>query len=93
MSGRIAYSPSKPHRCEPPDRAEFGTVWQCDCGRRWTCRKRPLPVRGMVSANPCTWERRYWPWPRLSTPPVDRELCAMLDVDPAEVERLIGPGD
>jgi hypothetical protein len=62
--GRIVYTPAERHRCSPPERAPFGSVWRCGCGRRWTCRERPMPVRGMVSTNPCEWIRRYWPWPR-----------------------------
>lgn len=67
MSGRIVYTPPERHRCEPPERAAFGTVWECWCGHRWTCRERPVPAWGVMSANPCMWVRRYWPWPRPSS--------------------------
>lgn len=64
MTGRMLYQPPPQHECQTPERAAFGAVWQCGCGRRYTCIKRPTPPRGLVSVNSCMWVRRYWPWPR-----------------------------
>lgn len=48
------------HECEPPDEyvndLTFGTIWRCDCGRRYT-----LNPDGGGGAH---WLRRFWPWPR-----------------------------
>lgn len=65
MSGQLLRkrdpSPAR-HQCAPPDDAEKGAVWQCDCHRRWTCVSGVVPE--LADASEAVWERRYWPWPR-----------------------------
>lgn len=66
MSGQLLRSTSSKagrHECAPPDQAEQGAVWQCDCGKRWTCVNHVTERPGRVTMQ-ADWRRRYWPWPR-----------------------------
>lgn len=52
MTGRIVYTPTPPHDCDPPDVPEpAGTKWQCDnCWQVWTL--------GSIGAGPM--EQQAW---------------------------------
>jgi hypothetical protein len=47
MSGKIIYTPSKPHRCEVLDplgrysHAPVGSVYECECGETWVAHEHP----------------------------------------------------
>lgn len=53
---RYGYPPT--HECKPPDQTSEGSVWRCNCGRRWTA------MNSSNSFRYTNWQRRYWPWPR-----------------------------
>lgn len=52
-SGEIIGVCKLKHSCDLPGETGFsnGTMWRCDCGRRW-------------EFWTYEWCRRYWPWPR-----------------------------
>lgn len=79
------------HRCQPPEQAEAGDIWQCDCDRRFTCVDAQTRRGNYVTCR-ADWARRYWPWPRLDQTIPVREVG--LGVDPALVDKLLnGPRD
>ena len=43
------------HGCEVPGFAEPGSIWRCDCGRRW---KRILHMQYPTGGY---WRRALWP--------------------------------
>lgn len=56
-AGEFVRKPGEKHECRTPTWATRGTVWRCDCGRRWIWREPGNPdYEG--------WYRRVWPWPR-----------------------------
>lgn len=46
--------------CSVPSDKPFpvGTIWQCECGRRWKIQYNPYASDNKV------WTKRKWPWPR-----------------------------
>jgi hypothetical protein len=58
-NGEIVLKRTK-HKCDQPypwtSGLEDGSVWRCDCGRRWMMRR--------AWGDAFRWNRRYWPWPR-----------------------------
>lgn len=82
MSGR--YLRRGEHRCDPPRDGRVRDVWQCDCGRRWTCTASAIDSPHLDPTVEVVWHRRWWPWPRPDPAADDGE-----DID-AMVDRMLG---
>ncbi len=89
MSGRWVrrVDPAVEHRCDLPEHARVSDVWQCDCGRRYTCLDHYTRRGGMVTTE-ADWQRRYWPWPRLD-PAIPSSLVGVEIVDDEVVDLLL----
>lgn len=83
MGGQYVRRASTSHRCDPPRDGRVRDVWQCDCGRRWTCTASAVDSPHLAPEVVVVWHRRWWPWPRLQAATEDEE-----DVD-AMVDRMM----
>jgi len=52
------------HVCHLPEHSEVGTLWRCECGRRWRCWSIDYEGCGDLWGPGPHWRRYRWPWPR-----------------------------